>query len=208
MNSKNQKQAILYFCLAILLLSACGPSQQEINDQIAFSVVATISAIPSSTPFPTPTPYPTLKPQLPDLTDLFCEYEFCIGHPPGAYLVDLDAPDEWSSHRSGGVIGFEDEIMFVYWITSSEANWNPTNEVDELLGGDEVAQSDFVEETMGDFTVIYQTYSDPSSNVAPYGVNAAWYCGNRGFTALIEAKREERALELLRASISSFICKQ
>src|SRR5438105_3978447 len=76
-----------------LLLAACNmpgtqppvDPQAEIND----AVVATIAAIPTYTPYPRPTP--AASPTLAQLTGLFCEYGFCIGHPADMVFIDEGA---------------------------------------------------------------------------------------------------------------------
>ena len=64
--------------LLALIVTACAP-QPDPNRQVAQAVIETLAAIPSATAVPNPTPYPSPTPF--DLQGLYCEYQFCIGHP-------------------------------------------------------------------------------------------------------------------------------
>jgi hypothetical protein len=73
-----------------VFLSACSlKATPDPNVQIQIAVNATLAAIPSIAPVPTNRPYPTPTPF--SLTGLFCEYQFCIGHPPEMAFYDVVA---------------------------------------------------------------------------------------------------------------------
>src|SRR5918993_6106447 len=77
--------------LLSLIVTACGRRTQDPNILIDQAVAATLAAmprptsvsVPISTPFPSPTPF--------DLNGLFCEYQFCIGHPADMAFYDVSA---------------------------------------------------------------------------------------------------------------------
>lgn len=217
--------------LLVLLVAACGPSEEEIAAQVATSAAATVVAVPTYTPYATLTPYPmptayptltpyptllplptytpppTLEPQMPAITDLFCGYGFCIGHPPEAYLTDVDAPDVWSLYESGWLMGYDGEFMAVQWERASTRTWDPEGEVRDLIGSDAEMTGNIVAEMIGDLDVTYALATLTSTDtVRPYGVVAAWYCGDRGFSAYIMAERDGVALDLLREALERFSC--
>ncbi len=76
------KYYILAFTLLVFVLSACKPKPTTSNENlIAIAVAKTLAAQPRPTIHPSYTPYPTFTPHAPTLEGLFCEYQFCIGHP-------------------------------------------------------------------------------------------------------------------------------
>jgi len=165
------------------------------------------TAYPTFTPYPTHTPYPS---QILDISNLFCEYDFCIGHPATLYLTDpsgIDQVDEWNIYGFGILVGVNDILMILEWDASTEAEWDAKFEIEDMLADGEVIRGDVNEETVGDFMVTYVEYEhmDPST-MRPYGVAAAWFCGNRGFLLDISTQREGKAMDLAKQSIERFTC--
>ena len=72
----------------MLIVSACNLRTNQ-NTQSPQDIVATLSAISTPTSVPTPTLYPSPTPM--DLKGLFCEYQFCIGHPIDMAFYDVSA---------------------------------------------------------------------------------------------------------------------
>src|SRR5688572_4774931 len=69
--------------LLLLLLTACSFFKTTPAPQV-YPSVAPLPA--SATPPPLPTPYPSPAPMT--LAGLFCEYQFCIGHPTAMAFYD------------------------------------------------------------------------------------------------------------------------
>src|SRR5689334_24838836 len=115
-----------HFILIILvfILTACG-QRTDPNSQINQAVAATLSAIPTPTPHPISTPYPS--PTAFSLSGLFCEYQFCIGHPIDMAFFDLSAqqnPTLPSTYSQGMVTAFNiNSSLFiqVMWQTAPGA---------------------------------------------------------------------------------------
>lgn len=162
----------------------------------------TATPYPEPTPYPTYTPYPEPEPQLPDLTNLFCEYEFCIGHPTEAHLTDIQAPEEWNTYRNGVVMGVSATgILAVEWHIRTRTEWNLENEIDEMIDKD-TPLADVTEEMMGQYSVAYR----PFQTTDKYGVAGAWYCGERGFKAMVLVDDEDEGLDMLRQAMEAFTC--
>lgn len=169
------------------------------------------TAYPTYTPYPAPTPYPTYTPYpapiFDDVTDLFCGYDFCIGHPASAWLTDVGAPDEWSEYDIGLLTGLNASgaYMDLDWVQVDEDEWN--NEAEALDAANIYeAQGDVRSEQIGAFQVALVDTFDAEDEGLPYGIAAAWYCGDRGFRALIFHKRESRPEALMIDAITRFIC--
>jgi hypothetical protein len=96
---------------------------------------------------------------MPDITGLFCEYGFCIGHSTSVYLKDpksLDEIDEWSDYRSGVLVGVGDSsMMFVKWLISSKAEWDAPRKAEDILRADHQPTGNVNEEMIGDLKVAY-----------------------------------------------------
>src|SRR5215204_5450385 len=76
--------------LLLLILTACnlGPKATP-TLQVQDAVATTLASIPTNAPRPIPTIFPTATPF--SLTGLFCEYQFCIGHPADMAFYDVSA---------------------------------------------------------------------------------------------------------------------
>jgi hypothetical protein len=160
------------------------------------------------TPNPTYTPFPTPEPYIPDLTDLFCGYGFCVGHPRHAYLTDVEAPDKWSSEDRGYIWGVDDDgsiMIQVDWKEMNQSSWMPEDEIDTTLQ-DTTSRSEYDTGTFGKVEATYVDYAMDPSNFRPYGISAAWYCGVRAFRMIISAKREGIAYNLMQQALTQFNC--
>jgi len=165
------------------------------------------TAYPTFTPYPTHTPYPS---QVLDISNLFCEYDFCIGHPATLYLTDpsgIDQVDEWNTYGFGILVGVNGTLMMLEWDASTEAEWDAQFEIEDMLSNEDVIRGDATEEMIGDFKVTYAEYEYMDlSRLRPYGVVAAWFCSNRGFVLDISTQREGIATDLVKQSIERFTC--
>jgi hypothetical protein len=97
--------------LFVLIVSACAPKSDP-NAQIRQSVAATLAAIPTNTQNPIPTAYPSPTPF--NLSGLFCEYQFCMGHPNDMAFFDVSAqnnPASPSTYSQGLVAAFNGNLF-------------------------------------------------------------------------------------------------
>jgi hypothetical protein len=84
------RKRLFFLCvLTGLLIAACGPKGPSQEMQIRQAVAGTLSAIPTATRASLPTPFPTATAF--SLAGLFCEYQFCIGHPQDMAFFDVSA---------------------------------------------------------------------------------------------------------------------
>src|SRR4030095_6026895 len=87
------------------------------NPQIGVGGESTQAAVPTNTPPPLPTPLPTATPF--DLKGLFCEYQFCIGHPVDLAFFDVSAqnnPASPSTYSQGLLAAFNGNLFIqVIW---------------------------------------------------------------------------------------------
>lgn len=185
---------ILFGVLAVMLAACGGASKAQ--------------PAPTYTPYPTYTPFPEQKPVITDIDDLYCDFSFCIGHPAGAYLTDVDAPDEWSEYEIGVLIGVNasGSWMGLDWEKIGKSEWQLEEQALDIANSLGEAQGDVRMETVGNFDVALVSSVDDEDEDLPYGSNAAWHCGDRGFRASVFAKNESLPEVLLLEAIARFTC--
>jgi hypothetical protein len=192
--------------LSALLLIGCRPKQQpDLAQEIANAVVGTLSAIPTPTVAPTITPYPTQA-----LPGLFCEYEFCIGHPTDVPLFDAKRETnaaEFSAYGGGRLAGYRDDMfIIVAWVASS-GPWDPGGMMKVLQ--DEFAapaNGDYRIDLIGDLNVSFQPVAPPPNSVFSSGLSANWRCADRDFVWMAFSTHEGAPATLLTEALAKFRC--
>jgi hypothetical protein len=207
----NLRVQIAIFILISLILSSCGPKIGSAAtppvDTAGTAVAAALTAIPPQptyTPYPTATPYPTL-----DLAGLFCEYEFCIGHPVRFPFFDLEVVNDYTANRSsydqGAMIGFDGSLyIFLSW-SRLVGEFDPSAMLAAALLTDPAQETRLTEDISGR-AVTYTLLQSTASQQLPFGLAAAWRCGDRQFGWKIYAPADGQALEYLWEAVSRFTC--
>jgi hypothetical protein len=202
---------IATFLLVSLVLSSCGPKTGSAAtpsvDTAGTAVAAALTAIPPQptyTPYPTATPYPTL-----DLSGLFCEYEFCIGHPARFPFFDLEVVNDYTTNRSsydqGAMIGFDGSLyIFLSW-SRLVGDYDPAAMLAAALQTD-APQDTRLTEDIGGRAVTYTLLQSTAAPTLPYGLAAAWKCGDRQFGWKIYIPADGQALDYLREALNRFTC--
>lgn len=200
-----------WLLLLLLLLPACQPRPATLStppvDVVGTSVAAALTAIPprpTYTPYPTQTPYPT-----PNLSGLFCEYEFCIGHPPDMPFFDLEVVNDYTTNRSrydqGMLIGFSDDLyLFTAW-SRLYSNYDPNVMLTVVLQADPPQETRLTVNLSG-WPVTYVALLSTPSTLLPHGLAAAWQCGDRQFGWKAYTSQEAQALDLLHQALERFRC--
>lgn len=192
--------------LSALLFGGCRAKQQpDLAQEIANAVVGTLSAIPTPTLAPTITPHPT-----PALSGLFCEYQFCIGHPADVPLFDAKRETnaaEFSTYGGGRLAGYRDDLfIIVAWVTSS-GPWDPGGTMKVLQ--DEFgspANGDYRIDLLGDLNVSFQPVAPPANSVFTGGLSANWRCADRDFVWMAFSTHEGAPATLLTEALAKFRC--
>lgn len=196
--------------LLIPLLAACGadpaPAAPQI-DVVSTAVAAALTAVPSpppATPYPTYTPYPTA-----DLTGLYCEYGFCIGHPANFPFFDLEVVNGYTTRRSdysqGNLIGFNEQLyIFLVWSQFS-GEFDPNAALGFVLGQDTPAGIN-IGEDVGGRLVTHTALQATPSDLVPFGLAAVWKCADRWFGWKAYTPQEGQAINLLWQALGKFAC--
>lgn len=206
------RKLIFLLMLIPALLAACGPDLTPAAPQpdvVATSVAAALTAIPpaaAATPYPTYTPYPTL-----DLSGLFCEYEFCLGHPANFPLFDLEVVNDYTTNRSdysqGNLIGFNDQLYIFFVWNQFSGQFDPNLALTFVLGED-LPGGTIISEDMNGRVVTYLALESTPSEMVPFGLAAVWQCGDRWFGWKTYSLNDGQALDLLWEAASRFTCKR
>jgi hypothetical protein len=203
------KYSLMMFLL--LILTSCSfPNKTAatpgvpINDAIATTLASLVTNTPRSVPtlIPTATPF--------DLRGLFCEYQFCIGHPQDMAFYDVNAQQNIGSPStySAGILASYNTNLFiqVMWQISPGAadptfllNLTLDQQTDARTGNQEVKM-------IRDMNVIYTPITSTASPSLPYGGAAAWTCGDRVFAWKAYTPDETSAPGLFDEALDRFNC--
>lgn len=197
--------------LALLfIVTACGRRTPDPNTQIDQAVAATLAAIPAPTARPISTLYPSPTPF--DLRGLFCEYQFCVGHPIDMAFFDVNAQQNTgapSTYTQGIIASYNANLFIqVIWQTAPGAA-DPQflldlilqDVIDTQVGASEVKR-------VRDMNVVYTVITTTATPVLPFGGAAAWTCGERVFAWKVYTPDEASAPGLFESALARFTCNQ
>ena len=197
--------------MALALLASCSPKADP-NAQIQRAVAATLAAIPSITPAPTSTLRPTSTPFV--LSGVFCEYEFCIGHPAYANFFDktaLDNPEYPSAYQKGTLTALSRDpllLIIMMWAHAPGVS-DPQFILDTIVADETDTLTATVDhQRIRDMDVLYAPLSTIISPDITKGAAAAWICGDRVFAWKVYAKETSEAETLFKEAINRFDCKK
>jgi hypothetical protein len=195
--------------LFTLILSACTFPTNTNNDdlQVQQAVAATLAAIPQSTAQPIPTPYPPPTPF--DLKGLFCEYQFCVGHPVDMSFFDVSAQNNAASPStySQGLIAAFNAGLFVQMIWQlSPGSADPQFMLDLILDDVDTRVGNLDVKLIREMNVIYIPITSTATPVLPFGAAGAWICGDRAFAWKVYSPQADNTQGLFEQAIDRFRC--
>ena len=204
------KRYLICIVLPFFLFAACAPKPNP-DAQIQLAVAQTVAAIPTYTPYPTlrlpPIP-PTATPM--NLSGLFCEYQFCIGHPVSIAFFDLDAqqnPQAPSSISQGKLVAYDPTlVILVIWLDATGAS-DASFMLDTIMDSKIDSRSgDLKAFQLGNLNVDYVPITSTATSSLPYGGAAAWMCGSRAFAWKAYTPQADLAANLLNEALKKFNC--
>jgi hypothetical protein len=206
-----QNTLVLWTTMIFILIvgNACTPKQtQDPNAQIRQAVAATVAAIPTYTPYPVPTAYPSPTPM--PLTGLYCEYQFCIGHPPEVAFFDVSAqrnPAAPSDYAQGLLAAFNANLFLEILWQYAPGTSDPTFLLNLILEeGVDTRVGNMDVKLIHDMNVIYTPITTTATDVLPNGGAAAWTCGERVFAWKAYTPQDGQAASLFDEAIKRFRC--
>ena len=195
----------LRILLLLFLVSACTPTPSPTGMNLDQAVAAFLTSQPQPTSQPTYTPYPTHTPDAPLLNGLFCEYQFCIGHPNDVVLFDVRESTEPSLYTDGILAGYRipDYYSLLVWQSSNGAD-DPQFMFDIVLDENDTRVGNLDVNMVGDLTAFYTAIGNTSAIAS--GGAATWICGNRAFGWKVYAESEELAYNFFQEALAKFRC--
>jgi hypothetical protein len=201
---------ILISGLGITSCSFPGRTVATPGVSVDSAVATTLASITTRTPAPLPTVIPTAT-RL-DLKGLFCEYQFCIGHPQDMAFYDVNAQQNIGSPStySAGILASYNANLFlqVMWQISPGAV-DPTFLLNLILDAQTDARTGNQEvKLIRNMNVIYTPITSTASPSLPHGGAAAWTCGDRVFAWKAYTPDEASAAGLFDEALTRFNCNQ
>lgn len=206
-NLYNLAMQIKAVLLLLIILTACAP-QPDAAVQIPLAVASTLTALPTNAPASISTPLPS--PTSFNLAGLFCEYQFCIGHPVDMAFYDVSAqqnPAAPSSYSQGLLAAYSGNLFIqIIWQLAPGAS-DPNflldlileEGIDTRLGAPSIT-------SIRNMNVISIAIASAATSLLPYGGAAAWTCGDRVFAWKVYTPDESSAPALFDAALARFIC--
>ncbi len=206
------KPVLVCLLISALFTAGCGSQEPSREQQIQLAVAGTLSSLPRNTPVPPPTPMPTFTPM--PLSGLYCEYQFCIGHPADMAFYDVSAAQNQaapSTFSQGILAAYKPSIgpfIQLMW-QPAPGSTDPQFMLDLITQyGADTKSGDVQPKLVGPLNVFYVpiTPNAAAASALPYGGAAAWLCGGRAFAWKIYAAQQELATALLNDALSRFRC--
>ncbi len=196
----------------MLLLAACGSAGPTVQQQVQLAVAATLSSMPRPTAPPLPTPVPTYTPM--PLAGIFCEYQFCIGHPSDMAFYDVSAAQNQaapSTYGQGDLAAWKGAPGLFIQLIWQEAPGvtDPSFMVDLITQPNGDTRNGSVQpKLVGSLNVFYATITpNPgAASTMPFGTAAAWTCAGRAFAWKAYAAQQELSDSLLADALARFRC--
>lgn len=211
-----KKHAPLFPLLSLLLFlaTACSPKARTPSpaELVQQAVAATVAAIPVPTHPPLPTPYPS--PTAFNLAGLFCEYQFCIGHPIDMAFFDLSAqqnPTLPSAYNQGMLTAFNiNSSVFIQMMWQSAPGTSDPQFMLDLILDDahDLPQGNKDIKLVRGMNVMYTPIATTATPLLPHGGAAAWTCGERVFAWKVYTPNADMAGPLFEEALARFSCNQ
>ena len=210
-----KKQTLLYSTLGLILfLSASCSAKTPTPDPnliIRQSVAATIAAMPIAPTVNPPTPYPPPTPV--NLAGLFCEYEFCLGHPAGMAFYDHLAslnPLTPSEYKNGFLAAYQIPSLVINFIwVQAPGTSDPQFLLDTVLDDQTDTRTGNMDvKLVRGMNVMFTQISTTISLEIPFGAAGAWTCGDRVFAWKAYTQSAEMAAPLFEDALARFTCGQ
>ena len=203
------KRLLIALLAGVFINTACGP-KSDTKLQIQQAVAGTLSALPTAVLIPTTTPVASATPA--SLTGLFCEYEFCIGHPPEMAFLDgmaLRDPLNPSRYAEGLMAAYQGNLYIQLDWQSAPGISDPSFMLNTILqdGVDTRNGNQSAKLTRG-INVIYTAITTTAHPATPYGGAAAWTCGDRAFAWKVYTPQPESAEALFNDALARFHCQK
>lgn len=207
--NKNRRHALI---LILGLLTACSPkaapqAAPDLSSQIQQAVSATLTAIPTRVQ---PSPVPSSPPTQASLAGVFCEYQFCIGHPTDLAFYDVSAqqnPLAPSSYGQGMLAAIQNTLFVQVVWQSAPGAADPEFMLDLILDEEVDTRSGALEvKLIRNLNLTYTEITTTATSLLPFGAAAAWICNDRAFAWKVYSPQAETIRALFDDMFAKFRC--
>ena len=201
------------FILFLLILTSCSfPSKtqtQTPNLPVQDAVATTLAGIKANTPVVVATiPIATATPF--DLKGLFCEYQFCIGHPLDMAFYDVSAQQNKAtpSTYSQGILAAYNANLFIQVIWQIAPGTSDPQFLLNLVmqSGVDIPAGTPEVKLIRDMNVMYTPITTTATAILPNGAAAAWTCGDRVFAWKVYTPDQSSPAGLFDEAFRRFSC--
>ena len=196
--------------LLLLILTSCSLPTRTNTPSVPIedAVATTLASLSTNAPAPIPTLFPTATPF--DLKGLFCEYQFCVGHPLDMAFYDVSAQQNAGtpSTYSQGILAAYNANLFIQmmWQIAPGAA-DPQFLLDLILDpGLDTRGGSLEVKLIRDMNVMFTPITTIATPVLPFGGAAAWTCGDRVFAWKAYTPDNASAAGLFEEALSRFNC--
>ena len=144
------------------------------------------------------------------LAGLFCEYQFCIGHPPDIAFFDVSAqrnPAAPSNYSQGLLAAFNANLFVEILWQHAPGTADPQFLLDLILEPDvDTRVGNMDVKLIRDMNVLYTPITSTATDTLPYGGSGAWTCGERVFAWKAYTLNEGQAASLFEEALQRFRC--
>lgn len=192
--------------LLAIILTACTPKPDP-NVQVQVAVLQTVAALPTATSQPPPVPFSTPTPF--DLKGLFCEYQFCVGHPADMAFFDVSAqnnPASPSTYSQGLIAAFNASLFLQMLWQLAPGTADPQFMLDLILDDVDTRVGNLDVKLIRDMNVVYTPITTTATPVLPFGAAGAWICGERAFAWKVYSPQAENTQALFDQALERFQC--
>jgi hypothetical protein len=200
----------LIFIALLLILTSCSIPTKTTTPSVPIedAVATTLASLSTNAPAPIPTLFPTATPF--DLKGLFCEYQFCVGHPLDMAFYDVSAQQNAGtpSTYSQGILAAYNANLFIQmmWQIAPGAA-DPQFLLDLILDpGLDTRGGSLEVKLIRDMNVMFTPITTIATPVLPFGGAAAWTCGDRVFAWKAYTPDDASAAGLFEEALSRFNC--
>lgn len=207
------RRLLVLVASGLIFASACGPTGPTREQQVQIAVAGTLSSLPRSTAAPPPTPYPTFTPV--PLSGIFCEYQFCIGHPSDMAFYDVSAAQNQaapSSYGQGIIAAYKvttGPFILLEW-QEAPGQTDPQFMIDLILqyGASDARNGSVETKLVGPLNVftVPITPNGTAATTLPSGLAAAWMCNGRAFGWKAYTAQPDLANSLIMDALARFRC--
>ena len=198
----------IFLILGLVITSCSFPGRATATPSIPIDAAVATTLASLATQTPRPTAIPTATPF--DLKGLFCEYQFCIGHPQDMAFYDVNATQNVGapSTYSAGILASYNANLFLQMMWQiSPGSADPSFLLNLIIDPQTDARTGNQEvKLIRDMNVIYTPITSTASPSLPHGGAAAWTCGDRVFAWKAYTPDEASAAGLFQEALSRFNC--